>query len=1112
MINDAVVRKKPNIGVNLRRQVVCVHQKQKMSQDCSLRDPRDHFSPVGRFTLQHDLLMTIDSDNQTLSWTRMCSTGRLSVPDVCMTVVEQTTLEESNSGTFLYDAKSILSLWNIFWRANLTCHAHVNGDPKVKFDDLWHTAEQLSELLDCLFETECQNLALECCKFALRCGPVNLLQALFNNKLIDLHVNHTFDDGKSLLHYACLSSNVKAVAFLLSRGASLKIVDNAGQTPDQLCFCSYTRKELPSRYQTSLRMQKKQVASFEEKSHIFELVSDSESFEDLQIMLHTLEFDVNRDKDSLGNLLLHRAVRQGMSHLALVLNLVLVHQADVEATDNKGMTPLCIAAHLGDEFMVEVLMCVLGADPNAVCTLNHWTPLHFAAKKNILPVIECLVRRGADLNVEDMFGFRADDIAKKVGNLECQDVIENLRVQRCQKLSCLAKKGNLTPKVIFPSDIYTVDSEGLTLVMIAAKANRCDNLMVLLHNQKCPIDAQDPKFGQTALSLAAMLGKADAVQTLLRYDAHPGIGDIHGMLPLHHACLRGHVLCVQMIVNVSKGLTGLLEAMKYSDNPEICSIIQEATHRRQRNLVNPSLFECAMNGDADRLYSTLEEGDQVNPLTGTGDWPMYMAVGNRYIKVMQLLLANGGDFWSQHQTTGSTVLHIACSRGLYDIVSYLLWFSATTRKGCSPIETGDGYHCENEQLNIDAVNHLGFTALQVASTKGFSRIVKLLLSHGASSALVDSQGQLYKCCEFEGVQVLIEHHQRRRAEQIAAYIKGTRGVHQLIKVWQAKFDHNLRSRSGDTPLMVACLYGKVEAVKFLLRSAIQFVGKTDMSVQRRGGQNDCFVDSGAYDGAHPGCYSSPDRSLQTVDEYSAEMDTRSSVSNLSDQDDRSHESMKKQYNTHPSNLKGFSSSIDLHSKHVRRQTQFTKSCGFDSESLDDSENEAYAGTFNKHTDKSTVLYSQRAFSSSDIHSLQSANELSHKDQVSSRHGSLQTSSSRLFQGTHVNHLCAINIRDGCSAMHRAVECINERRGLEILLLLMDKDSSIINIQNVQGLSALHLAAKLEKAKIVKTLLSVQCINPNLRSSNGKLAEDMTRSKQIGHLIRDARQKLKEQSF
>ncbi|XP_022111105.1 ankyrin-3-like isoform X2 [Acanthaster planci] len=225
-------------------------------------------------------------------------------------------------------------------------------------------------------------------RFAVRFGPVKLLQALLNDKLID--INHTFDDGRSLLHIACLSSNAKVVAFLITHGASLKALDNAGRTPDQLCFCPHTRKELPSRYQTTLRMHKKQEASFTEKEKIFQLSADSESFEDLQMMLHTLEFNVNRDRDPVGNLLLHRAVQRGMSHLTLIMNLVLVHHADVEAVNNKGMTPLCIAAHLGYGIIAEALICILGADPNTCCSLNHWTPLHFAAKKNNTSVTEWL--------------------------------------------------------------------------------------------------------------------------------------------------------------------------------------------------------------------------------------------------------------------------------------------------------------------------------------------------------------------------------------------------------------------------------------------------------------------------------------------------------------------------------------------------------------------------------------------------------------------------------------------------------------------------------------------------------------------------------------------------
>lgn len=37
---------------------------------------------------------------------------------------------------------------------------------------------------------------------------------------------------------------------------------------------------------------------------------------------------------------------------------------------------------------------------------------------------------------------------------------------------------------------------------------------------------------------------------------------------------------------------------------------------------------------------------------------------------------------------------------------------------------------------------------------------------------------------------------------------------------QPRFDHNLRTKLGDTPLMVACRYGRLENARFLLQSAV----------------------------------------------------------------------------------------------------------------------------------------------------------------------------------------------------------------------------------------------------------------------------------------------------
>lgn len=48
------------------------------------------------------------------------------------------------------------------------------------------------------------------------------------------------------------------------------------------------------------------------------------------------------------------------------------------------------------------------------------------------------------MNMEDRFGFRADDIAKVVEQ-HTKDLIKNLRCLRCQHLTCLTKKVRTIP-------------------------------------------------------------------------------------------------------------------------------------------------------------------------------------------------------------------------------------------------------------------------------------------------------------------------------------------------------------------------------------------------------------------------------------------------------------------------------------------------------------------------------------------------------------------------------------------------------------------------------------------------------------------------------------------
>ena len=72
--------------------------------------------------------------------------------------------------------------------------------------------------------------------------------------------------------------------------------------------------------------------------------------------------------------------------------------AQIDAPDEKGLTPLVLAIQTGHPECVEVLL-QMGANPNA--GPNNWSPLHEAALMGDVPSLQALLRRKADPNRQE---------------------------------------------------------------------------------------------------------------------------------------------------------------------------------------------------------------------------------------------------------------------------------------------------------------------------------------------------------------------------------------------------------------------------------------------------------------------------------------------------------------------------------------------------------------------------------------------------------------------------------------------------------------------------------------------------------------------------------------
>lgn len=107
----------------------------------------------------------------------------------------------------------------------------------------------------------------------------------------------------------------------------------------------------------------------------------------------------------------------------------------------------------------------------------------------------------------------------------------------------------------------------------------------------------------------------------------------------------------------------------------------------------------------------------------------------------------------------------------------------------------------------------------------------------------------------------------------------------------------------------------------------------------------------------------------------------------------------------------------------------------------------------------------------------------------------------IFHDGLVSHVCAVNPNNGCTALHLTID---KGDNPKIVSLLLDADSSCVNMQDNKGLTPLHYASRQKRKKCVELLLSVEEIDVNILSLNGSLAEDLTTDKSVIKLINSHR--------
>ncbi|XP_054604447.2 kinase D-interacting substrate of 220 kDa B isoform X3 [Nothobranchius furzeri] len=380
---------------------------------------------------------------------------------------------------------------------------------------------------------------------------------------------------------------------------------------------------------------------------------------------------------------------------------------------------------------------------------NGQTPLMLAAEQGSLEIVQELIRRGANVNLDDVDCWSALISAAKEGHLEVvKELLEN------------------------SAYIEHRDMGGWTALMWAAYKGRLEVLKLLLEHGANPNTTG--QYSVYPIIWAAGRGHSEIVKLLLQNGAKVNCSDKYGTTSLIWAARKGHYDCVMHLLENgadvdqegANSMTALIVAVKggYSE------VVKELLKRNPNvNMTdkdgNTALMIAAKEGHTEIVQDLLDAGTYVNIPDRSGDTVLIGAVRGGHVEIVRALLHKYADIDIRGQEN-KTALYWAVEKGNATMVRDILQ--------CNP---------DTETCTKD-----GETPLIKATKMRNIDIVELLLDKGAKVSSVDKKGDT-------PLHIAIRGRSRRLAELLLRNPKDGRLLYRPNK-------------AGETPYNIDCSHQK----------------------------------------------------------------------------------------------------------------------------------------------------------------------------------------------------------------------------------------------------------------------------------------------------------------
>uniref|UniRef100_A0A8C2E9U1 Kinase D-interacting substrate 220a n=1 Tax=Cyprinus carpio TaxID=7962 RepID=A0A8C2E9U1_CYPCA len=380
---------------------------------------------------------------------------------------------------------------------------------------------------------------------------------------------------------------------------------------------------------------------------------------------------------------------------------------------------------------------------------NGQTALMLASEQGSLEIVQELIRRGANVNLDDIDCWTALISAAKEGHTEVlKELLEN------------------------NANVEHRDMGGWSALMWAAYKGRVEVAHLLLEKGANPnITGQ---YSVYPIIWAAGRGHAEIVQLLLQHGAKVNCSDKYGTTPLIWAGRKGHYDCVMHLLengaNVDQEGANSMTALIVAVRGGFTEVVKELLKRNPNmNMTdkdgNTALMIAAIEGYTEIVQDLLDAGTYVNIPDRSGDTVLIGAVRGGHVEIVRALLNKYADIDVKGQD-GKTALYWAVEKSNATMVRDILQ--------CNP--------------DTEAYTKDGETPLIKATKMRNMEIVELLLDKGAKVSAVDKKGDT-------ALHIAIRGRSRKLAELLLRNPKDGRLLYRPNK-------------EGETPYNIDCTHQK----------------------------------------------------------------------------------------------------------------------------------------------------------------------------------------------------------------------------------------------------------------------------------------------------------------